>query len=167
VIRILFVCLGNICRSPAAEGAFRHIVEQKELSDLFFIDSAGTGDWHVGELPHFTTRQVAKERGISLTHRARQFTPEDLDKFDFILTMDASNFKNVYRHAKTEEHKAKIIKFRKFDPSAKNEPDVPDPYYGELSGFEHVQDIVERTSLGFLNWILAQKSNEDQTQVLQ
>lgn len=154
MIRVLFVCMGNICRSPAAEGAFKALIEKKELDDLFFIDSAGTENYHVGELPNETTRLVAKERGIILTHKCRQLAPSDFDKFDYILVMDEINLRAALRLVKTEEHKKKLIKFRRFDKQVKGEPDVPDPYYGGIAGFEHVQDIVERCSEGFLDWIL-------------
>ncbi len=153
-IKVLFVCLGNICRSPAAEGAFKHLVQKKGLEDLFEIDSAGTADYHVGELPHETTRLVARERGITLTHHCRQFESSDFKKFDYILAMDNSNYRNIISMARDESQKQKVMKFRKFDSTVKGEPDVPDPYYDEVSGFEHVQDIVERSSLGFLDWIL-------------
>ena len=148
------MCLGNICRSPAAEGAFKNLVQKKGLEDLFEIDSAGTADYHVGELPHDTTRLVARERGIILTHHCRQFEVSDFRKFDYILAMDNSNYRNVISLAKDESQKQKVLKFRKFDSSVRGEPDVPDPYYGSVAGFEHVQDIVERSSLGFLDWIL-------------
>lgn len=153
-IKVLFVCLGNICRSPAAEGAFKHLVQKKGLEDLFEIDSAGTADYHVGELPHETTRQVARERGIILTHHCRQFEKTDFMRFDYILAMDNSNFRNIASMAVDESQKKKVFKFRKFDSTVNGEPDVPDPYYGGVAGFEHVQDIVERSSQGFLEWIL-------------
>lgn len=153
-IKILFVCLGNICRSPAAEGAFKKLIQEKEIEDLFLVDSAGTANYHIGELPHEVTRKVAKDRGIELTHHCRQVSYADFEKFDFLIPMDTSNQKNLFSIARTEKDRNKIIKFRKFDDTVKGEPDVPDPYYGGLSSFEHVQDIVEISSLGFLNWIL-------------
>ncbi|MCX7997920.1 MAG: low molecular weight phosphotyrosine protein phosphatase [Leptospiraceae bacterium] len=153
-IGVLFVCLGNICRSPAAEGAFRHLVEERELKEFFHIDSCGTASYHIGELPHELTQKVARERGIILTHRARQFKREDFEKFDYILAMDESNYKHILYMAKTEEQKQKVHKFRKFDPAVSGQPDVPDPYYGSVAGFEHVQDIVMRTSAGFLDYLL-------------
>jgi protein-tyrosine phosphatase len=153
-IKILFVCLGNICRSPAAEGAFKKLIQEKGLDDLFIIDSAGTANYHIGELPHDTTRKVSKDRGIELTHLCRQVIYSDFQKFDFIIPMDSSNQKNLFSIARTESDRKKIFKFRKFDDSVKGEPDVPDPYYGGISSFEHVQDIVEISSVGLLNWIL-------------
>lgn len=156
-IKVLFVCHGNICRSPAAEGTFRHIVKEKGLSERFQIDSCGTHSYHVGELPHATTRAVAKKRGIELNHRARQFHASDFDKFDYILTMDEFNHMEIMRHVTKPEHEKKIHKYRTFDPDAEEKnkiPDVPDPYYGGNSGFDHVQDIMERTSRNLLEWLL-------------
>lgn len=166
-ISVLFVCLGNICRSPAAEGAFLHLLEEKNLLGSFQVDSAGTGDWHTGELPHEMTRKVAESRGIRLIHKARQFKTEDTKLFDYIIAMDDSNYRTILRAA-SEEDKEKIMKFRKFDPTVNGEPDVPDPFYGGVSGFEHVQDIVERCSENFLKWavqkhpaVLVPKENDE------
>lgn len=160
-IKVLFVCHGNICRSPAAEGTFRHLVENRGLGNLFQIDSAGTASYHVGELPHSTTRAVARKRGIELNHKARQFSPSDFESFDYILTMDEYNHIDITRQIKKKEHEIKVLKFRTFDPLAKekgNPPDVPDPYYGGNNGFDHVQDIMERTSEAFLDWLLKNKN---------
>lgn len=153
-VKVLFVCLGNICRSPAAEGAFTNLVQKKGFDELFVIDSAGTAGYHIGELPHETTRKVARERGIILSHFCRQFEYDDFINFDYILAMDNSNYQNIIAMARDESQKQKVMKFRKFDSSVRGEPDVPDPYYGGVAGFEHVQDIVERSSEGFLEWIL-------------
>ncbi|MDX1961113.1 MAG: low molecular weight protein-tyrosine-phosphatase [Leptospiraceae bacterium] len=153
-VSILFVCLGNICRSPAAEGAFTKLVQEKGLTDQFIIDSCGTGDWHIGELAHPNTRKVAQSNGIQLTHRARQISSKDLEKFDYVLAMDDSNINNVLRLAKTEDLKQKVIKFRKFDPLYKNEPDVPDPFHGTEKDFIEVQEIVTRTSESLLEFLI-------------
>lgn len=153
-IGVLFVCLGNICRSPAAEGAFRHLVEMNELEEFFDIDSCGTANYHVGELPHETTISVARSRGIVLNHRCRQFSHRDFERFEYIAVMDKSNYANVVRMTDKEDYKAKVFKFRKFDPHTPGEPDVPDPYSEPLSTFEFVQDIVERCSESLLAHIL-------------
>lgn len=153
-IGVLFVCLGNICRSPAAEGAFRKLLELNELEEFFDVDSCGTANYHQGELPHPTTRSVASSRGIELNHRCRQFIQRDFERFDYIAVMDANNYANIVRLAEREEFKAKIFKFRKFDPHTPGEPDVPDPYSQPLSTFEYVQDVVERCSESLLSHIL-------------
>ncbi|MCE9502024.1 MAG: low molecular weight phosphotyrosine protein phosphatase [Leptospira sp.] len=152
-IRVLFVCLGNICRSPAAEGAFKHIVNSSKLGEMFEIDSAGTGDYHIGELPHEITRGVARKRGIVLDHKARQFRSSDFSRFDYIIVMDDSNYRNVIALASDETEKDKVVKFRQFERESSGTPDVPDPYFGGLEGFENVQDIVLRSSEGLLDWI--------------
>ncbi len=154
MIKILFVCLGNICRSPAAEGAFKSLIKEKCLEELFYIDSAGTANYHIGEPPHETTTKVANDRGIFLNHACRQVSYEDFQNFDYIIPMDSSNQKNLFSLARLDKDRNKIIKFRKFDETVKGEPDVPDPYYGSVSSFEHVQDIVENSSKGLLDWIL-------------
>ncbi|MDH5656188.1 MAG: low molecular weight phosphotyrosine protein phosphatase [Spirochaetia bacterium] len=153
-ICVLFVCHGNICRSPAAEGTFRHLVEKKGLSHIIKVDSAGTHSYHVGEQPHSTTRNVAGKRGIQLNHRARQFHKKDFEDFDYILTMDQFNHEDVLRLADTDQKH--VMKFRKFDPQVKDgrSPDVPDPYYGGNGGFEGVQDIMDRTAENLLNYII-------------
>lgn len=153
-IGVLFVCLGNICRSPAAEGAFRKLLELNELEEFFDVDSCGTANYHVGELPHETTRSVASSRGIVLNHKCRQFIHRDFERFDYIAVMDKSNYANVLRLADKEEYKSKVFKFRKFDPLTPGEPDVPDPYSQPLSSFEFVQDVVERCSESLLTHIL-------------
>jgi len=155
-IRVLFVCLGNICRSPAAEGALKNLVAQKNLQHLFHIDSCGTAAYHIGELPNANTRKIAKGKGITLDHRARQFEKADFDNFDYILAMDQSNYNDVLALATSQEHKQKVFKFRHFDQQHQN-MDVPDPYFGGLDGFVEVQEIVERTSQGFLQHIHAKQ----------
>jgi len=157
-IKILFVCHGNICRSPAAEGTLRHYVAEKNLTEKFHIDSAGTAAYHIGELPNATTREIAKRRGIKLKHLARQFTIGDFDEFDYILTMDRFNHEEILRMIRNENDRKKVMKFRTFDPrhQSKNTPppDVPDPYYGGEDGFEQVQNIMERTTANFLSWLI-------------
>jgi protein-tyrosine phosphatase len=154
-IRVLFVCLGNICRSPAAEGAFQHLIELNELEEFFHVDSCGTGNYHIGELPHETTLKVAESRGITLNHKCRQFITKDFERFDYIFVMDKNNYSNVVRLAENQEQIEKVIKFRKFDPHCKGEPpDVPDPYSNPISSFEYVQDIVERCSAALLRHLI-------------
>lgn len=141
--RVLFVCLGNICRSPAAEAVFADLIRQAGLSDTFAIDSAGTGAWHIGERADQRMRQAARRRQIEITSLARQVTREDFARFDHIFAMDASNLSALRRLAPAE-HRHKVKLFRDFDPEAPGE-DVPDPYYGGDEGFDDVLDIVTRT----------------------
>lgn len=141
--RVLFVCLGNICRSPAAEAAFASLLQEAGLSDRFVLDSAGTGGWHVGELADRRMRSAAERRGIPMTSRARQVAREDFEHFDHILAMDASNLADLQRLAPAR-HVHKIRLFREFDPEGAGE-DVPDPYYGTAEDFDEVLDIVTRT----------------------
>jgi len=152
-IKILFVCLGNICRSPAAEGAFQNLVQKENLNDLFIIDSAGTAGYHDGELADPRTRKVAKDRNIILNHISRKFIKQDFQKFDYILVMDHNNYKAVRSQATEESHNSKIHFFRSFEDNQSKNAEVPDPYYGDLQAFENVQNIVENASIGFLNFL--------------
>jgi protein-tyrosine phosphatase len=147
-LRVCFVCLGNICRSPTAEAIFRRDVYAAGLEDAFDIDSAGTGDWHLGELAHVSTRAEARQRGVEITHRARQFTARDLREFDWVLAMDRSNVANLHRLADQDATlKGKVRLLREFEPSS-DSLDVPDPYHD--GGFDVVFEICERASAGLL-----------------
>lgn len=140
--RILFVCLGNICRSPAAEGIFRQIVEEEGASGLFDIDSAGTGNYHIGELPDRRMRLHARNRGIELTHRCRQVDIEDFENFDLIIGMDSSNLHNLRQMAPSVEAARKIHSMAEFFSSDARFDHVPDPYYEGSEGFELVLDLL-------------------------
>jgi len=146
--RVLFVCLGNICRSPAAEGVFRYLVDEAGLADEFVIDSAGTGAWHVGEPADRRMQDAAQRRGVRLSCIARQVVPSDFEDYDWILAMDGSNLQHLRRVAHASHHH-KIRKFRDFDPDQPG-ADVPDPYYGDDDGFGKVLDIVTRTARALL-----------------
>jgi protein-tyrosine phosphatase len=148
ITRVLFVCLGNICRSPAAEGVFRQLVAEAGLTRQIVVDSAGTGAWHVGEPADRRMQAAAADRGVRLGSIARQIVPSDFEDFDWILAMDDSNLEHLRRLAHGAHHH-KIRKFREFDPVAPG-ADVPDPYYGDDAGFVEVLDIVTRTSRAFL-----------------
>lgn len=151
--KILFVCLGNICRSPMAEGIFLDLIEKKEISNDFFVDSAGTGAYHVGELPDNRMREIAYSHGILLTSKARQFIKEDFNEFDYILAMDESNFKNIIK-LQPKNPNAEVILMRNFDEKAIIDKNVPDPYYGGIDGFEEVYQILLRSNQKFLSSIL-------------
>ena len=141
--RILFGCLGNICRSPAAEGVMKAIVEENNCNNLFEIDSAGTGNYHIGELPDKRMRIHAHQRGYDLVHRCRQVKESDFEYFDLIVAMDESNKRNLMSLAPTPEAQKKIIMMADFlDPSFHYDY-IPDPYYEGSEGFELVLDMLE------------------------
>jgi protein-tyrosine phosphatase len=138
MINVLMVCLGNICRSPLAEG----ILKSKVNTDQFFIDSAGTGSWHIGELPDIRSIQVAKKNNINITNqRCRQFVVEDFDEFDLIFVMDNSNYETVISLARNDRDKQKVnLILNQIYPG--NNLDVPDPYYDENRGFDRVFEML-------------------------
>ena len=145
VTRILFVCLGNICRSPTAEGVMRRLVSEHGLEGEIEIDSAGTGGWHVGAPPDTRATEAARRRGTELSSSARRFDPQrDFDRFDLILAMDAENRRDLLALAPDDEARAKV---RMFLPGG---ADVPDPYYGGADGFEEVLDLVEDAAWALL-----------------
>jgi protein-tyrosine phosphatase len=152
-IGVLFVCLGNICRSPLAEGVFRHLVEREGLAGRFDIDSAGTSSYHIGEPPDARTITLARQRGVTLEHAARQVTTTDFDRYDYILAMDASNLGKLQRISRD---KAELALLRSFDPDAADDLEVPDPYFGGPDGFAHVHDLVESACEGLLAHIRAE-----------
>ena len=141
--KILFVCLGNICRSPAAEGVMKAIVEANGDSSRFEIDSAGTGNYHIGDLPDRRMRVHAQHRGYNLIHRCRQVTPSDFEDFDLIVAMDESNRRNLCRIAPTVEAENKIVMMADFADLATRYDHIPDPYYEGAEGFELVLDLLE------------------------
>lgn len=145
---VLFVCMGNICRSPTAEGVFRHFVNEAGLSEQFDIDSAGTHAYHVGEPPDHRAAAAAERRGISLANiAARRVSDDDFERFDFIIAMDDDNRQRLLDQA-PEEHRSKVTLFLSFADNGERE--VPDPYYGGAAGFERVLDLVEEASRGLL-----------------
>lgn len=153
--KVVFVCMGNICRSPAAEGVFRKLVESEKLENEIEIDSAGTIGYHTGELPDARMRKHANQRGYELTSRARQFNPAiDFDYFDYIVTMDDDNFWDITSLDKKGICKSKIYKMCDFS-SDKTIKEVPDPYYGGSEGFEFVLDILEDSTKNLLKKIKA------------
>ncbi|WP_171032896.1 low molecular weight protein-tyrosine-phosphatase [Fodinibius saliphilus] len=141
--KICFVCLGNICRSPTAEGVFQHLITERGLGNYFEVDSAGTSAYHIGESANSKSQQTANKHGIKLYSKARQFKTFDLDYFDLVLAMDNENLKNVEHMANGNEH-ATIGRMRDFDPHP-GDGEVPDPYYGGPEGFENVFQIVKRS----------------------
>jgi low molecular weight protein-tyrosine phosphatase len=157
--RLLFVCLGNICRSPTAEGVMGALVREEGLVGVIDLDSAGTGAWHVGSAPDARARQTARDRGVILEGRARQVRPEDFDEFDLLLAMDSENAHELRRLAGNEEQRAKVRLLREFEGRAGSQSDgdldVPDPYYGGPGGFDEVFDLVQAACRGLLEEIRA------------
>lgn len=148
-IRVLFVCMGNICRSPVAEAVFRHQVREAGLEDRFEIDSAGTSGYHDGDPPDLRSTETARRRGIELTGRSRRVLPDDLRRFDYVIAMDADNERELRRVLAGSGGAARVHRLREWDPQP-DHGDVPDPYYGGGRGFDDVHDIVERASAAFL-----------------
>jgi protein-tyrosine phosphatase len=149
MVKVLFVCLGNICRSPTAEGVFRKQVVEAGLSESILIDSAGTHAYHVGEPPDRRAQETAARRGVDLSElRGRRATSADLDEFDYVLAMDRENLHNLLAIAE-ERHEQRIKLFLEFAEEL-DEKEVPDPYYGGPSGFDRVMDMIEEASAGLL-----------------
>ena len=145
-IRIMFVCMGNICRSPMAHGVFRDLVEQAGLSDRFEIASSGTGDWHIGQPPDERMQETAGRYGFDISDlRGQQFAAEDLTTYDHIFAMDKDNLHDVLYLDREDRYGNKVRLFREFDPEP-GDYQVPDPYYGGADGFENVYAIVDRTA---------------------
>ena len=152
-IRILFVCTGNICRSPLAEGIFRHLVKQANVEDRFEIDSAGTSGYHAGDPPDARSASTARGRGIELNGASRQIKARDLKTFDYIVVMDEDNFSSVQALASRSGETPRVHLLREWDPENRR-ASVPDPYYGGSNGFEDVHDIVERSCINLLDDLL-------------
>jgi protein-tyrosine phosphatase len=150
--RVLFVCLGNICRSPTAEAVMARLVADAELAHAIELDSAGTGAWHVGSPPDERATAAAAARGIAMRGTARQVRPEDFEQFDLLLAMDAENHRNLLALAPHRDAAAKVRMLREFDAASADAVslDVPDPYYGGEDGFDHVLDLVETACAGLL-----------------
>jgi protein-tyrosine phosphatase len=150
--RVLFVCHGNICRSPLAEAVFRNIVQEAGVSEEFEIDSAGTSSYHEGEAPDPRTCAEASARGIMLNHSSRPVNPRDFDTYDYILAMDAENMAGLRRlcGSSGDAVNAAVRLLRSFDATSGADAEVPDPYYGGPRGFSDVHDMVERACRGLL-----------------
>lgn len=154
--KLLFVCLGNICRSPTGEGVMKHLVEERGLTHRFEIESAGTGSWHIGDSPDARSVAAAAARGIRISGRARQVTGADFEHYDLILAADRYNYRDLQAIAPTDEDEAKVRLLREFDPMATpDDLDVPDPYYGGPSGFDDVIDLVLAACRGLLDDIVS------------
>jgi protein-tyrosine phosphatase len=154
-IKVVFVCMGNICRSPTAEAVFRHLVEKEGMDDLIHVDSAGTHDYHIGDPPDPRTQRAAKQRGYDMSGlRGRQVEVADFAQFDYVLAMDEGNLDILkrLRPADTQSHLGLFLEFAEHH----SEREVPDPYYGGVQGFERVLDLVEDAAIGLLRHIQSQ-----------
>jgi protein-tyrosine phosphatase len=162
--RVLFVCLGNICRSPTAEGTMRALVREAGMEEQIELDSAGTGSWHVGSPPDERATAAAAGRGIALEGAARRVSAADFDDFNLMIAMDSANLSDLRDLASDDRQRAKVRLLREFDPAGgahgpegwvTGDLDVPDPYYGAGDGFERVLDMVEASCRGLLAQIEA------------
>jgi len=153
MVKVLFVCLGNICRSPLAEGIFKQRVSQEGLENKIFVDSAGTSGWHVGDPPDPRSVDVARENGIELDSFGRKAISEDFQKFDYIIAMDKNNYSDLKGlPGSKKEGAAKLYLMRDFDDIGKGQ-DVPDPYYGGPDGFNYVFELLDRSCQNLLDEI--------------
>ncbi len=154
MLNLCFVCLGNICRSPTAEGVMIHLLELDGLSYQVAVDSAGTAAYHVGEPSDRRSARAALRRGVELPSRARQFLIEDFERFDYVLAMDTSNLRNLQALA-PGSYSDKLFLLRDFDPTSEKGSSVPDPYYGGESGFEEVLDQCFTSCQGLLDHLVS------------
>ncbi len=155
---VLFICLGNICRSPAAQAVMQAMVDERGLTDRFYIDSAGIGGWHIGDLPDKRMRVHARPRGYELTHRARKVQSSDFEEFDLIVGMDASNVDDLCNLAMTLEQQDKVVMMGDYIRQYPNYDHVPDPYYEGSEGFELVLDLLQDACDNLLDRIIEQNN---------
>lgn len=155
---VLFVCLGNICRSPAAQAVMQAMVDERGLTDRFYIDSAGIGGWHIGDLPDKRMRVHARPRGYELTHRARKARAADFEDFDLIVGMDATNVGDLRDLAATIEQQDKVVMMGDYIRLYPHYDHVPDPYYEGSEGFELVLDLLEDACAHLLDRIIKQNN---------
>ncbi len=159
-VRVLFVCLGNICRSPTAEGVMRDLLGAESLEQRVAVDSAGTGSWHVGSAPDRRARAEGARRGVEITGTSRQVVVDDFEEFDLLVAMDAENAAHLRAIAPSQDAAARVVMLRAFDPATPHGPDVPDPYYGGDDGFADVFELVEASCRGLIAELRANHLSE-------
>lgn len=157
MIKVLFVCLGNICRSPLAEAIFIHKLRTNNLYHSFEVDSCGTGNYHIGDQPDKRTIKVSQKNGVEISHACRQLVMDDLRYFDYLMAMDKSNYFNILRLSTSDDLNKKVLLMRDFDPQHKG-AEVPDPYYGGDREFQEVFNILDRSLDQFLSHLRQQHS---------
>lgn len=155
---VLFICLGNICRSPAAEGIMKSLVKKEGMSDDFFIDSAAIGSWHIGQLPDSRMRKCGAEHGYRFDSHARQFQKSDFQHFDLIVVMDNENYRAITSMASSQADKDKVVRIADYLTHHREYTTVPDPYYGDYSDFELVIELLEDACQGLLDSIKEKNS---------
>jgi protein-tyrosine phosphatase len=158
MVQVLFVCLGNICRSPMAEAVFRNEVQKRGLSGQITVDSAGTAGYHIGKSPDHRTLEVLEENGLNTSHKGRKISVEDFDAFDHIVVMDEENFEHVHNLYHKTKHSPpaaqKLFLMRDYDPQVRGVQEVPDPYYGSKEEFKEVYSILKRSSEVLLDHLI-------------
>jgi len=160
-MRICFVCLGNICRSPMAAGVFRHLAQQAGLADSVHVESAGLGGWHVGEPPDARAVRTARRHGVVLDGVAQQFTARDFERFDLLLALDEDIYHGLLRLARNPADRSKVKYLRDYDPQAGADREVPDPYYSDQRAFDEAYELVERSCRGLLERLRSSVSPHD------
>lgn len=154
-IKLLFICLGNICRSPAAHAVMQKLVDDNDLQDAIEVDSAGIGNWHVGQLPDSRMRERGSLRGYRVDHHARQFdAAHDFAYFDYIVVMDEDNYRNITRQAHGSDDASKVVRMADYFSQYPNATSVPDPYYGGISDFDRALDLIEDGCSGLLKQLI-------------
>ncbi len=161
--KILFVCLGNICRSPAADGVLRQMAHRAGRDDDFYIDSAGIGDWHIGQLPDPRMRACGARHGYDFTHRARQFQTADFDRFDLIMVMDCENYRAVTAKARNHADAQKVHMLADYLTDHPGTTTIPDPYFGDAPGFDYALELIEDACRGLLARYPAPATDTDST----